>query len=177
MKSPVFCFNSKVTWSSEAVGRAHTLCEPNDMSQVIQVSDLSGSLPTPPQQLDDTSSPSSTGSQESQDSVFSHASSESSVSTLSSSSNEQEYRRLPANTLSDLQALDKNRFTTTTSNSLVQPAAVITQALPQNQRQHPRRSSSGSNEPRRVPNLVRQDERKVLFVNDLVGKSGQVRPF
>ena len=35
------------------------------------------------------------------------------------------------------------------------------------QRQHPRRTSSSCNPP---PSLPRQEERKVLFVNDLVGK-------
>ena len=47
-------------------------------------------------------------------------------------------------------------------------ASIAAQCLPAEQRQHPRRSSSACKQP---PPLPRQDERKVLFVNDLVGKN------
>ena len=43
--------------------------------------------------------------------------------------------------------------------------------VPVEQRQNPRRSSSAISKP---PTLVRQDERKVSFVDSLVGKSGCV---
>ena len=136
------------------------------MSQSSQVSDLRGSLPTPPQHLDDASSPSSIGSQES---IFSHASSDS-TSTQSSSNSEGQSCSQFQNHPSDTQTSDAIHCNITENQSYFPQPAVFAQPLPPAQRQHPRRSSSGPNETRRIPPLVRQDDRKVLFVNDLVGE-------
>lgn len=118
-----------------------------------------GYKPTAQQISLDVSPSSSTSSQ---DSIFSHASSQSSLATQSSASDKPQC--LPSQAL-------HNSFTQQSGYFRPDPCApAIYQhaSVSAEQRQHPRRTSSdGASKP---PALVRQDERKALFVNDLVGK-------